>query len=59
MSVTDRDSKGICGIVAEAMEALMVLGYSQGEVAAVLGRLDPSLSTQDLIKETLRLMTNN
>lgn len=45
--------------VAEAMEALMVLGYSQGEVAAVLGRLDPTLSTQDLIKETLRLMTIN
>lgn len=45
--------------VAEAMEALMVLGYSQGEVAAVLGRLDPNLSTQDLIKETLRLMTTH
>ncbi len=43
--------------VSEALEALMVLGYSQGEAMAVLGKLDPSLSTQDLIKETLRLMT--
>lgn len=43
--------------VTEALEALMVLGYSQGEVAPILGKLDPSLSTQDLIKETLRLMS--
>ena len=43
--------------VSEALEALMVLGYSQGEAASVLGKLDPSLSTQELIKETLRLMT--
>lgn len=43
--------------VSEALEALMVLGYSQGEAMAVLGKLDPALSTQDLIKETLRLMT--
>ena len=42
--------------VSEALEALMVLGYSQGEAAPILGKLDPSLSTQDLIKETLRLM---
>ncbi len=43
--------------VSEALEALMVLGYSQGEAMSVLGKLDPALSTQDLIKETLRLMT--
>jgi Holliday junction DNA helicase RuvA len=42
--------------VAEALEALMVLGYSQGEAAPILSKLDQSLSTQDLIKETLRLM---
>ncbi len=34
----------------------MVLGFSQGEAAPVLGRLDPNLSTQDLIKETMRIM---
>lgn len=42
--------------VTEALEALMVLGYSQGEVAAILGKLDPSMSTQDLIKETLKII---
>ncbi|MCR4795881.1 MULTISPECIES: Holliday junction branch migration protein RuvA [Ruminococcus] len=42
--------------VSEALEALMVLGYTQGETAPILGKLDPTLSTQDLIKETLRLM---
>lgn len=43
--------------VGEALEALMVLGYSQGEATAVLGKLDPNLSTQELIKETLKFMT--
>ncbi len=43
--------------VSEALEALMVLGYSQGEAAPVLGKLDPSLSTQELIKETLRILS--
>jgi Holliday junction DNA helicase RuvA len=42
--------------VTEALEALMVLGYSQGEAAPVLAKLDPSLPTQELIKETLRIM---
>lgn len=44
--------------VSEALEALMVLGYTQGEVAPVLRKLDPSLDTQDLIKETLRLLSS-
>lgn len=43
--------------VTEALEALMVLGYSQGEVATILGKLDMNMSTQDLIKETLRVMS--
>lgn len=42
--------------VSEALEALMVLGYSQGEAASVLRKLDPELSTQELIKETLKYM---
>lgn len=45
--------------VSEALAALMVLGYTQGEAAPILGKLDPSLSTQELIKETLRIMTAN
>lgn len=44
--------------IAEAMEALMVLGYSQGEIAPVIRKLDPSLDTQELIKETLKIMAS-
>lgn len=44
--------------IGEAMEALMVLGYSQGEIAPILRRLDSSLDTQGLIKETLRYMAS-
>lgn len=47
---------GSSSSVTEALEALMVLGYSQGEVASILGKLDPAMSTQDLIKETLRII---
>ncbi|HOR21474.1 MAG TPA: helix-hairpin-helix domain-containing protein, partial [Ruminococcus sp.] len=50
-------SGGASTSVTEALEALMVLGYSQGEVAPILGKLDAGLSTQDLIKETLRIIT--
>ncbi len=44
--------------VSEAMEALMVLGYSQGETAPLLSKLDPSMSTQELIKEALKMMSS-
>lgn len=44
--------------VSEALEALMVLGYSQGEIAPIVGKLDPQLSTQELIKETLKIMAS-
>lgn len=49
---------GAVSNVSEALEALMVLGYTQGEAASVLRKLDPALSTQDLIKETLRIMSS-
>ena len=49
-------SGAVSSAVTEALEALMVLGYTQGEVAPILGKLDQSLSTQDMIKETLRIM---
>ncbi len=47
---------GASDSVTEALEALMVLGYSQGEAAPILGKLDPNLTTQELIKETLRII---
>jgi len=42
--------------ISEAMEALIVLGYTQGEVMPILAKLDESLPAQDLIKEALRAM---
>ena len=41
------------GNLEEAMSALQVLGYSQGEVAGVLATLDPSLSSSELIRLSL------
>jgi Holliday junction DNA helicase RuvA len=49
---------GTPSAAGEALEALMVLGYSQGEAAAVLRKIDPALSTQDLIKEALKIMAS-
>ncbi|SEK49971.1 Holliday junction DNA helicase subunit RuvA [Ruminococcus sp. YRD2003] len=49
-------SGAVTSAVTEALEALMVLGYTQGEAAPILGKLDQTLSTQDMIKETLRIM---
>ena len=42
------------GNVGEAIEALVTLGYTQGEVAPIVARLDPSLSASELIRRTLQ-----
>ncbi len=42
--------------VSEALEALLVLGYTQGEVMPVLAKIDDALSTQDIIKLALKAM---
>ena len=42
---------------AEAMSALVVLGYSANDARGVLSKLDSSLSTEEMIKQALaRLM---
>ena len=51
-------SAGTSSSVSEALEALMVLGYSQSETVPILRKLDPSLSTQDLIKEALKAISS-
>lgn len=38
----------------EAIEALISLGYSQSEASLAVGRLDPSLTTNELIKQALK-----
>lgn len=40
----------------DAVSALMVLGYSQEEIMPLLLQLDKNMSSEDLIKETLRLI---
>lgn len=42
------------GTTGEAIAALVVLGYSQAEAAAVISGLDSSLSTEELIKQALK-----
>lgn len=39
--------------VAEAVTALEVLGYTEGEALSVLSKLDPALSVEELIKKSL------
>jgi Holliday junction DNA helicase RuvA len=42
------------GNAGEALSALQVLGYSQGEAAGVLAGLDPALPAAELIRLSLR-----
>lgn len=39
--------------IAEAVTALEVLGYTEGEALTVLSKLDPALSVEELIKKAL------
>lgn len=39
---------------SEAVSALMVLGYSQSEAATAVGKLDQSLSVEEMIKQALK-----
>ena len=39
---------------SEAISALMVLGYTQSEAATAVGKLDPSLSVEEMIKQALK-----
>ena len=39
---------------SEAVSALMVLGYTQSEAATAVGKLDQSLSVEEMIKQALR-----
>ena len=41
---------------AEAVSALMVLGFSQEEVAAALSKIDTSLDTGEIVKQALKII---
>lgn len=65
--ITSQNSEEIAAISAaeasdsgsEAVDALVMLGYSKTEAAAAVGRLDQSLSSEELIKQALRLISKN
>lgn len=44
------------GSIGEAITALEVLGYSAAEAAAAVSKLDPSLSVEELIKGSLKML---
>ncbi|MEE1329651.1 MAG: hypothetical protein U0K18_00385 [Acutalibacteraceae bacterium] len=41
---------------SEAVAALVSLGYSQSEASLAVGRLDPALSAEELIKQALKFL---
>lgn len=44
---------------AEAVQALVALGYTQCDAAVVIGRLDPSLSVDEMIRIGLKELAKN
>lgn len=42
---------------ADAVGALVMLGYSQSEAAVAVGKLDQTLSTEELIKQALKALS--
>lgn len=41
----------------EAIEALVALGYSKSEASLAVGRLDPNLASDELIKQALKVIS--
>lgn len=44
------------GNAAEAVKALGVLGFSQSEAAAAVGKLDETMSVEELVRQALKLL---
>ncbi len=44
------------GSVSEAFSALLVLGYTQTEIAPVVSGIDPSLPSAEIIRQALKIM---
>ena len=43
----------------DAVNALVMLGYSKSEASIAVGRLDGNLSTEDMIKQALKVLAKN
>lgn len=57
---SDAEAAGIASASTnceEAVSALEMLGYSRSEASAAIGKLDSSLSTEDLIRKALRALS--
>ena len=46
-------AKAYAGKLADARDALLVLGYSRSEVAAALKLADPTRDTEEIIRQAL------
>ncbi len=46
------------GNASEAVSALTMLGYSQSEAAVAVGKLEQSLSVEEMIKQALKQLSN-
>lgn len=44
---------------AEAISALVVLGYSQSEAASAVAKLDPNLAVEEIIRQALKKMASS
>ena len=42
---------------SEAVAALTMLGYTKSEAAVAVGKVDPALSVQDIIKQALKILS--
>ena len=43
----------------DAVNALVMLGYSRSEASIAVGKLDGNLSTEDMIKQALKQLAKN
>ena len=59
ISSENREELAAIHAAEEAVDALVMLGYTKTEAASAVGRLDQSLSSEELIKQALRLISKN
>ena len=46
-------------VAAEAVEALVALGYGQSDAAVAVGQMEPGLSVDEMIRRALRQLAAN
>lgn len=56
-NATAAAQSGKLGSTAEAVAALVALGYSQSEASVAVGKLDPSIGVEEMIRQALKSMT--